>query len=113
MVQLAKGDLHNAHMNIQIAVAKDANNTQTIKLPTQIDQQVTSEMGRDIKETGGMNKKISPALHKEQMKKKSLIGEYISSRESQNQIANIFQKAKDLFVIDLKNLDPYLDKYVT
>ena len=41
-------------------------------------------MGRDIKETGGMNKKISPALHKEQMKKKSLIGEYISSRESQN-----------------------------
>ena len=34
MVQLAKGDQHNAHDKISIALALDANNTQTIKLPT-------------------------------------------------------------------------------
>ncbi len=39
-------------------------------------------MGQDMKETGGMNKKISQALHKEHIE--NLVFEYISSRESQN-----------------------------
>ncbi len=102
MVQLAKGDQHNAHKNISIAVALDANNTQTIELPTQIDQQITSEMVRDMKVTSSMYYKTSSALLKENMK--SLVFQYINSRESQNQIANMFQKAKNRFEIDLDGL---------
>lgn len=56
----------------------------------------------------------APALHKERMK--SLVGDYMSSRDNQKQIAGLVSKAKNRFDInldDLRNFNPDLAKYVT
>ena len=56
----------------------------------------------------------APALHKERMK--SLVGDYMSSRENQKQISGLVSKAKnrlDINLDDLRNFNPDLAKYVT
>lgn len=47
---------------------------------------------------------------------KSLVGDYMSSRENQKQIAGLVQKSKnrlDINLDDLRNFSPDLAKYVT